>query len=1283
MRQLCTFLFSLLLLISAQAQTFTGGGGAVPDGVANVAGAEACFPVTVSGVGNINAAFGLSNVCINITHGYVSDLTVFIVSPDGTKIPLTVFDGVDGVNFTNTCFNMTATNLINTAPGSAAPFTGNFRPRGNLGWINNGQNANGVWNLCVQDYFGTDAGSVVNYSITFNNTPAPPAVVAGCSGNPAAGDQCETAVPICNNSSYCGNTSATYSPSFWSTLYVNCFNNGIEIDNNSFLKFVASSTSLSFSVSVLTSLNGDGLQLAFFSGPCQGPMTFQAYASSLAPNTITTLTTSGLTIGETYYIMLDGRAGDVCNYQITPISGFAVVDITPPAATICEGNNTTLVASGGNGTYNWSPATGLNTTTGATVIASPTTTTTYTVTSVTQATAIGCPNTRDAIVTVNPRPATPTATVTTQPTCTTPTGTITVTAPTGANLQYSINGTAYQAGTTFTGVAPGTYNVTVRNTTTTCVSLPLSLTVNATPVPPTAPTASTTAQPTCTVPFGTIIVTAPLGANLEYSINGTAYQSSPTFTNVSAGNYNVTVRNTTTGCVSTATLVVVNTPAGAPAAPTVALVQPSCNVATGTITVNAPTGPTLEYSINGTTYQSATAFNLLAPNTYNVTVRNTVTGCVSPATTVIITAQPLTPAAPTVTLTQPTCTIPTGTITITAPTGATLEYSINGTLYQAGTTFTSVAPGTYNVTVQNNANTCTSPATTVTINTAPAIPTAPTVTITQPTCATPTGSITITAPLGATLEYSINGTTYQPSPTFAGLVANTYNVTVRNTTSTCVSAPNTATINAPIGTPATPTITITQPTCTVTTGTITVNTPTGVNLEYSISGTNYQSSNIFTTVANGSYNVTARNTVTGCVSTATIAVVNAAPAAPAQPAASVTAQPTCTTPTGTISISAPTGASLEYSINGTTYQASTTFTAVAPGTYNVTVRNTASNCVSNPTSVTVNNVAGAPAAPTVIPVQPTCLLNSGTITIAAPLGLTLEYSINGTVYQPLPIFTTVASGTYNVTVRNTISNCVSTGTLATINPALPKSTPPTVTSPEEYCLNETPTTLAAFGNNLLWYTSVVGGIPSLTPPTPVTTSAGTFNYFVTQTNPPNCESDRAAIIVNVYPLPTVTAGIPKTITIAFGQSATLTGTVSSNTISYLWTPILVADTLKPRVTPTVNTTYTLTATSIDGCTASDTVRVNLLRDIIIPNAFSPNGDGVNDKWMIKFIEQYPLSGIEIFNRYGQQIFRSTGYSKPWDGTYNGKPLPVGTYYYIINRNSGTAAPESGSVSIIR
>ena len=86
--------------------------------------------------------------------------------------------------------------------------------------------------------------------------------------------------------------------------------------------------------------------------------------------------------------------------------------------------------------------------------------------------------------------------------------------------------------------------------------------------------------------------------------------------------------------------------------------------------------------------------------------------------------------------------------------------------------------------------------------------------------------------------------------------------------------------------------------------------------------------------------------------------------------------------------------------------------------------------------------------------------------------------------------------------------------------------------------------------------------------------------------------------------------------------------------------------------------------------------------IVIPNTFTPNGDGINDLWNIKSLLYYPDCIVRIFSRQGQQVFLSRGYSKPWDGTINNSPVPVGSYYYIISLNNGTP-PLAGSITILR
>ena len=310
------------------------------------------------------------------------------------------------------------------------------------------------------------------------------------------------------------------------------------------------------------------------------------------------------------------------------------------------------------------------------------------------------------------------------------------------------------------------------------------------------------------------------------------------------------------------------------AQPAVSVVQPTCTIATGSITVTSPAGSSLSYSTDsGRTYSNTTGiFNGLVAGVYKVRVKDT-GQCISPVTTVTINPQPITPPAPAISITQPTCTAATGIITITSPTG--FSYSITGANYGTSPTFTGVSPGTYIVTAQGSGG-CISPATVAIINIAPGAPAAPAVTVTQPNCTTPTGTITITPPIGTGLTYSIDGVDYSNTTgLFANVASGSYNVRVKNS-SGCVSVATAATINAAPGIPADPVATVIHPTCLLPFGIITVTSPTGAGLVYSIDGVSYtNTTGVFNNVAPGSHNLTVSNG--SCTSSSTVATVNAVP----------------------------------------------------------------------------------------------------------------------------------------------------------------------------------------------------------------------------------------------------------------------------------------------------------------------------------------------------------------------------------------------------------------------
>ena len=1162
-------------------------------------------------------------------------MEILLKAPDGTIVPLSIQNGGSGNNYTGTCFTATASTPVKFG---TAPFSGSFLPEGYLGAVNNGQNANGVWNLVVQDRrTAANAGSVVNFTLSFTNAPAPqPPAFPACTGNIPVGTDCANAPLICDFNGKCGSTGISSPPATvqdWpgSGLDGPCF----QLQNNTFVKFVASSTTASFSLWIPTHTTGGsytngGVQMLFFEGTCgSGAITphgcyphILPYSTAAIP-LINLVSANGLTIGNTYYLMIDGFNGDNCTFSIAAAIGISILDITPTSATICQGQSVNLTASGGNNIFSWSPGTGLNTTSGATVAASPAITTIYTVTSTA---ASGCPNTKDVTVNVNalpvitnpaipdtqrvcqngstipftvtatagsgtisgyqwyinsitntntggtlipfatsatytpsssstgtiyfyckvtnsngcstnsntsvliisPLPSTPTATATVQPTCLVPTGTIAVTAPVGANIQYS-NGGSYQAGVTFSGLAPAAYNITAKNVVTGCISNIRTITINPLPAAPATPVASVTVQPTCLAPTGTILITSPVGANIEYSVGGT-YQAGASFSGLTNGTtYNITAKDIITGCISAAFPLSVNTIPGVPATPTASVTtQPTCSITTGIITVTAPVSATIQYSVGGA-YQTAGLFTSLTPGaTYSVTAKDNSTGCVSAPLPLTINAIPAAPATPTASITtQPNCTITTGSITVTAPVGASIVYSVGGT-YQTAGLFTSLTAGTtYSVTAKDNLSGCVSAPLPLTINTIPAAPATPTASITtQPNCTITTGTITVTAPVGVNIIYSIGGT-YQTAGLFSSLTPGvTYSITAKDNLTGCISAALPLTISTIPAAPAIPIASITtQPNCTITTGTITVTAPAGATIVYSAGGA-YQASGTFTGLTAGTaYSVTAKDNSTGCISAATnLTINNIIPVV--IPTATVTVQPSCTISTGSITVTAPVSATIQYSAGGA-YQTAGLFTGLTPGiTYSVTAKDNLSGCVSAPLPLTINAIPAALAIPTAsITAQPNCTVTTGTITITAPVGASIQYSLGVTYpYQAGRIFTNLTPGaTYLVTAIDNLSGCISGALPLTIN-AIPVTPQPSVTSPVTYCQNAVSAPLTATGSNLLWYDNLTGGNALPDAPSPSTTTAGNTFYYVTQTLN-GCESTpRRAITVTVNAVSTAVSG---------------------------------------------------------------------------------------------------------------------------------------------------------------
>ncbi len=222
---------------------------------------------------------------------------------------------------------------------------------------------------------------------------------------------------------------------------------------------------------------------------------------------------------------------------------------------------------------------------------------------------------------------------------------------------------------------------------------------------------------------------------------------------------------------------------------------------------------------------------------------------------------------------------------------------------------------------------------------------------------------------------------------------------------------------------------------------------------------------------------------------------------------------------------------------------------------------------------------------------------------------------------------------------------------------------------------------ASGGVQYTW--SPVAGVSNISSPNPVVSPVDTTRYKVIVTNQYGC-MDSAFATVNVWKKPVVNAGPDQQI--FAGDTTSLNGMVSGTSVSFNWSPLVAiqnSNSLTPVVNPEENTVYTLTAVSALGCgTASDEVLIKVYKKIKPPNVFSPNGDGINDTWIIPGLDTYPESIVSVYNRTGQLVFRTRSVDKIWDGLYDGKKIPVGTYYYLIDLNINRP-PVSGWVLVIR